>query len=543
MTAFYRFRALNADTLPALRERLQQLGRAAGVHGTVLLAEEGVNGTISGTPPAVESLLAALQAGAGLETLELKTSWSTVASFDRLKVRLKREIVTLGIEGLDPNQGAGINVPPEAWNALIDDPTTLVIDTRNAYEVAIGSFDRAIDPGTASFRDFPAWVEKELRPLVKERRPERLALFCTGGIRCEKATAYLRQQGFGGVHQLQGGILRYLEDIPEARSRWQGECYVFDRRVALNHRLEPGSHSQCHACGLPLGPKDRALESYVEGVSCRHCLSRFSDSDRRRFSERQRQMLIAMAEPSLQQWHPESYEAMGRFVSDLGAPVLALLDPQPGERVLDLGCGDGALTEQLVALGARVIGVDASAAMVAGARARGLEAQVLDGQELTFKAAFEAVFSNAALHWMLQPERVIAGVHRALVPGGRFVAEMGGHGNVAAIHGALERALAARGLRAPHDTFFPTPEHYGALLEAGGFGVESITLIPRPTPLPGDLGDWITTFAQGFLAPLPPEERPALVAEVVEALRPQLLGADGCWRADYVRLRFRAIRR
>ncbi|WP_094556752.1 class I SAM-dependent methyltransferase [Synechococcus sp. 1G10] len=249
-----------------------------------------------------------------------------------------------------------------------------------------------------------------------------------------------------------------------------------------------------------------------------------------------------MSDPSQQLWHPESYAARGRFVSDLGAPVLELLDPRPDERVLDLGCGDGALTEQLVARGARVIGVDASSAMVAGARARGLDARMLDGQALTFEAAFEAVFSNAPLHWMLEPERVIAGVHRALVPGGRFVAELGGHGNVAAIHGALERALIARGLTAPRDTFFPTPEHYGGLLEAGGFKVESIALIPRPTPLPGDIGDWITTFAHGFLAPLPPEERPDLVAEVALALRHQLFGVDGIWRADYMRLRFRAIR-
>ncbi len=292
MAAFYRFTSLSAGVLPALRDQLQQLGRSSGVRGTVLLAEEGVNGTISGEPEAVETLLAVLQAGAGLTELEVKTSWSAVASFQRLKVRLKREIVTLGVGGLDPARGAGTNVPPAAWNELIDDPTTLVIDTRNAYEVAIGSFAGAIDPGTESFRDFPAWVEQELRPLVKQRQSERLALFCTGGIRCEKATTYLRQQGFEGVHQLQGGILRYLQDTPEAHSRWQGECYVFDRRVALNHRLEPGSHSQCHACGLPLGPEDRALESYVEGVSCRHCLTRFSDADRQRFAERQRQLVM-----------------------------------------------------------------------------------------------------------------------------------------------------------------------------------------------------------------------------------------------------------
>jgi UPF0176 protein len=181
-------------------------------------------------------------------------------------------------------------VPPGQWDALIADPDTLVIDTRNAYEVAIGSFEGALDPGTATFREFPQWVERELRPLVEQRQPRAIAMFCTGGIRCEKATAYLQQQGFAGVHHLEGGILRYLEEIPEPLSSWRGECFVFDKRVAVNHQLEPGEHSVCHACGLPLSPADRALASYVAGVSCRHCLERFSDADRQRFAERQRQM-------------------------------------------------------------------------------------------------------------------------------------------------------------------------------------------------------------------------------------------------------------
>jgi UPF0176 protein len=184
----------------------------------------------------------------------------------------------------------GTHVPPEQWDSLIADPDTLVIDTRNAYEVAIGTFAGAIDPGTESFREFPQWVERELRPLVAERQPKAIAMFCTGGIRCEKATAYLQQQGFAGVHHLQGGILRYLEEIPEQGSSWRGECFVFDQRVAVNHRLEPGEHSLCHACGLPLSPADRQLPSYVVGVSCRHCRDRFSDADRARFAERQRQM-------------------------------------------------------------------------------------------------------------------------------------------------------------------------------------------------------------------------------------------------------------
>ena len=165
-----------------------------------------------------------------------------------------------------------------------------MIDTRNAYEVAIGSFEGAIDPGTATFREFPQWVERELRPLVEQRQPRAIAMFCTGGIRCEKATAYLQQQGFAGVHHLEGGILRYLEEIPEPLSSWRGECFVFDKRVAVNHQLEPGEHSVCHACGLPLSPADRELASYVAGVSCRHCLERFSDADHQRFAERQRQM-------------------------------------------------------------------------------------------------------------------------------------------------------------------------------------------------------------------------------------------------------------
>jgi UPF0176 protein len=207
-------------------------------------------------------------------------------------VRLKREIVTMGEPQVQPYlaSAVGTHVPPEQWDALIADPDTLVIDTRNAYEVAIGSFAGAIDPGTTTFREFPHWVEQELRPLVEQRQPKAIAMFCTGGIRCEKATAYLQQQGFEGVHHLEGGILRYLEEIPEERSRWRGECFVFDHRVAVNHRLEPGDHSLCHACGLPLSPADRQLASYVAGVSCRHCLDRFSDADRARFAERQRQM-------------------------------------------------------------------------------------------------------------------------------------------------------------------------------------------------------------------------------------------------------------
>ncbi|MFM7676582.1 MAG: rhodanese-related sulfurtransferase [Synechococcus sp.] len=295
VAAFYRFAAL--EDLAPLRQELQERAEAAGVMGTILLAPEGVNGTIAGPEEGVREVLARLRQLPGLEPLEAKFSGAPEPPFHRLKVRLKREIVTLGRPELKPylEDPVGTLVPPSQWDVLIRDPHTLVVDTRNAYEVAIGSFEGAIDPGTESFRDFPRWVEETLRPLVAERQPKRLALFCTGGIRCEKATAYLRQEGFEGVHHLQGGILRYLEEIPPECSRWRGECFLFDQRVAVNHRLEPGEHSLCHACGLPLSPDDRALESYVEGVSCRHCAGRYSDADRARFAERQRQIERAAA--------------------------------------------------------------------------------------------------------------------------------------------------------------------------------------------------------------------------------------------------------
>ena len=210
--------------------------------------------------------------------------------FRRFKARRKKEIVTIGDKSVDPRASVGTYVDPHDWNALIDDPETLVIDTRNHYETAIGTFSGALDPQTESFRDFPQWAEETLKPLVAEQGPKRIAMFCTGGIRCEKASSYLQQHGFGEVHHLRGGILSYLEQVPEQQSRWQGECFVFDQRVALNHRLEPGQHSLCHACGLPLSPQQRALPTYIKGVQCVHCVDRFSTADRERFAMRQRQI-------------------------------------------------------------------------------------------------------------------------------------------------------------------------------------------------------------------------------------------------------------
>ena len=294
VAAFYAFTPLATEQRESLLEDLPPLARDSGVVGSVLIAEEGVNGTISGPDTGVESLLKRLRQELTLghgqfERLEVKRSWADKPVFRRFKVRRKKEIVTMGVAGVNPRACVGTYVDPQDWNALVDDPDTVVIDTRNSYETAIGTFDGALDPGTESFREFPEWAEQTLRPLLEEQGSRRIAMFCTGGIRCEKASSFLQQNGFGEVHHLRGGILKYLEQVPAAESRWRGECFVFDQRVALTHQLEPGEHSLCHACGMPLSAEQRALPTYLKGVQCLHCVDRFSDADRARFQMRQSQ--------------------------------------------------------------------------------------------------------------------------------------------------------------------------------------------------------------------------------------------------------------
>ncbi len=286
VAALYRF--VRLDDFAALRAPLLELMRARGLRGTLLLANEGINGTVAGNAAGIDALLARLREDSRFGGLECKLSYTDAMPFQRARVKLKREIVTLGVGAIDPAL-AGTYVEPVAWNALLDDPEVTVIDTRNAYESAIGSFAGAMHPNTDSFRDFPAFVDAELDP----RRQRKIAMFCTGGIRCEKATAYLRQRGFDEVYHLRGGILRYLEEVPERESRWHGECFVFDDRVSVNHALEPGSYDQCHACRRPLSDADKRSETFQPGVSCPACFGTRDDAARARLRERERQARLA----------------------------------------------------------------------------------------------------------------------------------------------------------------------------------------------------------------------------------------------------------
>ncbi|SMC55130.1 rhodanese-related sulfurtransferase [Primorskyibacter flagellatus] len=270
---------------------LLDLCRAERITGTLLLAHEGINGTIAGPAQGIDAVLTHLRALPGCADLEWKLSSATKQPFARMKVRLKREIVTMGQPNVDPKARVGHYVRPEDWNELIQSPDVAVIDTRNDYEVAIGTFEGAVDPETASFRDFPAWWEKN-----KERfHNKRIAMFCTGGIRCEKSTNYLLGQGVPEVFHLKGGILKYLEEVPEAESTWQGECFVFDGRVSVGHGLREGPHELCHACRRPILPEDRTRPEYEHGVSCHHCADETSADDKARFRERQKQIELARA--------------------------------------------------------------------------------------------------------------------------------------------------------------------------------------------------------------------------------------------------------
>lgn len=285
--ALYHFTRFPAPA--ALRGPLARLACSHGVRGTLLLAPEGINGTIAGTRQGIDAVLAHIRALPGCADLVWKESTASDMPFGRLKLRLKREIVTMGQPDVDPRAAVGHYVAPADWNALITDPDVAVIDTRNDYEVEIGSFAGAVDPGTRSFRDFPDWWQQNAHRFHNKR----IAMFCTGGIRCEKSTNYLLSQGVKDVFHLQGGILKYLEEVPQEDSLWQGECFVFDRRVSLTHGLRQGTFGLCHACRRPLAAEDTQHPDHEPGVSCHRCIGEYSDADRARFRERQRQVDLA----------------------------------------------------------------------------------------------------------------------------------------------------------------------------------------------------------------------------------------------------------
>ena len=291
VSAFYKF--VRLEDYETIQPALQAHCDANGVLGTILLAREGINGTVCGREDAIAALMRAFATDARFADIQPKYSFATEPAFHRMKVRLKQEIVAMGQPDIDPVGDVGAYVKPEDWNALIGDPDTLVIDTRNAYEVAIGTFDGAVDPKTNSFREFPDWVDGYLAALPQDKRPKNIAMFCTGGIRCEKSTAYLVGKGFENIFHLEGGILKYLETIEAGDSRWQGDCFVFDQRVSVRHGLEEGDYDMCHACRMPLTEDEKKLNSYEPGVACLHCIDTHSEADRDRFRERQKQIKLA----------------------------------------------------------------------------------------------------------------------------------------------------------------------------------------------------------------------------------------------------------
>lgn len=287
VAALYKF--VRLPDYVALRDRLYQTMVDHKVKGTLLLAEEGINGTICGPREGVDAVKAWLDADGRFSGMSYKESLSEQQAFYRTKVKLKKEIVTMGVEGVDPAHIVGTYVKGEAWNQLISDPDTIVIDTRNDYEVAIGTFANAVNPNTKTFREFPAWAAENL----DKNKHKKVAMFCTGGIRCEKSTAYMKEQGFAEVYHLDGGILKYLEEMPQEQSLWQGECFVFDQRVAVKHGLEQGSYDQCYACRMPLSVEEMASPLYVKGLSCPHCHDQITDEQRASFEERQKQIELA----------------------------------------------------------------------------------------------------------------------------------------------------------------------------------------------------------------------------------------------------------
>ncbi|MGK2909133.1 MAG: rhodanese-related sulfurtransferase [Sphingobium sp.] len=302
IAALYKFTAF--QDCNAIRNDLATLCRTLAVKGILLIAPEGINGTIAGSDEAVGEVLTHIRGLPGCAALDVKVSRADTTPFHRMKVQVRREIVTMGLPGIDPAAASGQYVAPEDWNALISEPGMILIDTRNDYEVQIGTFTGAINPNIATFRDFPAWFDAERERLLTAGISPKVAMFCTGGIRCEKSTAFLKGEGVDEVYHLQGGILKYLETVPAEQSLWEGECFVFDQRVAVGHGLAPGTHTSCHGCRRPLSVEDRASVLFQEGVSCPACHAERTDAQRATYAERHRQECLAKARGDLHLGRP-----------------------------------------------------------------------------------------------------------------------------------------------------------------------------------------------------------------------------------------------
>ena len=285
--ALYKF--VRLENYKEIRQPLYDVMDANDVRGTLLLAYEGINGTISGSRAGIDTVLKWLNNDERFNPIITKESFTDLAPFRRTKVKLKKEIVTMGVQGIDPTKSVGTYIEPTNWNDLISDPEVTLIDTRNEYEYEIGTFKNAVNPHTDSFREFPKYTEENLDP----EKHKKVAMFCTGGIRCEKSTAFLKEKGFEEVYHLKGGILKYLEEVPKEESLWEGECFVFDDRVAVNHDLEKGKYDQCHACRFPITEEEKQDKKYIQGVCCPRCYDKTSEEQKARYAEREKQMRLA----------------------------------------------------------------------------------------------------------------------------------------------------------------------------------------------------------------------------------------------------------
>ena len=290
IASLYSFFSFQESLISELRGKLLNVEKNSDFSGLLIIAKEGINGTICAEESIINNVLETIKNYAGINELNLKISYSKKKIFKRLKIKIKKEIVTMGLPEINPSKESGVYIDSSNWNKLIKDQNTIVIDTRNHYEVSIGSFKKSINPNTRNFSEFPDWVNDNLEKYLGTNNSKNIALLCTGGIRCEKATSLLKKKGYKNIFHLKGGVLKYLEDISKDESLFEGECFVFDKRVSLDHKLKKGSYSICHACGMPVSLDDQKKEEYIEGIQCHFCIDKFTDSDRKRFEERQKQI-------------------------------------------------------------------------------------------------------------------------------------------------------------------------------------------------------------------------------------------------------------